>query len=87
MRFKDVPLKTRLSGFYGLLDTSQGRGDVDFSVSVGEKPPLKFTASKVGELKGFEIVTREGATDVEFRIEAERPAWRHFCFNAQVLGN
>ena len=54
-------------------------------MSAGEKPPLKFTASKVGELKGFEIVTREGATDVE-SIEAERPAWRHFCFNAQVLG-
>jgi len=86
LRFSDVPLKTRLSGFYGLLDSSQGRGDVRFSVKVGDQPPVEFKTSKVGQLNGFDIVTREGAEDVEFRVEADRPAWRHFCFNAQVTG-
>ena len=85
IRFKDVPLRSRLSGFFGLLDSSQGRGDVHFSVAVGDNPPIRYRASKIGELKGFELVTREGTDDVEFQIEADKPAWRHFCFNAQVI--
>jgi hypothetical protein len=87
LRFKDVPLSTRLSGFYGLLDTSQGRGDVHFSVKVGSHPPIEYSTSKIGQINAFDVVTREGPEDVEFRIEADRPAWRHFCFNAQIIGN
>ncbi|MFT5433081.1 MAG: hypothetical protein ACI9OJ_003786, partial [Myxococcota bacterium] len=83
--FKDVELGTRLSGFYGLLDSSQGSGAVDMSVRVGDNPPIELTTNTVGRAIGFEVMTEPGPADLKFTITAARPAWRHFCFNAQVI--
>jgi hypothetical protein len=85
VRFADVPLGERLSGFYGLLDTSQGPGKVHMEVTIDEGPPLRFTAQEVGAAVGFEVKTTPGTAAVQFTITADRPDWRHFCFNAQVL--
>jgi hypothetical protein len=83
--FKEVPLKSRLSGFYGLLDSSRGSGNVTMEIAVGEAPPLRFTTNKTGQAIGFDLRTEEGIADVEITITAPQPDWRHFCFNMQVL--
>jgi len=83
--FRDVPLGARLSGFYGVLDSSQGRGDVTMAVQVGDATPVTFTTAKNGEAVGFELMTEPVPDDVTVTITAARPEWRHFCFNMQVL--
>lgn len=86
LTFRDVPLRTRLSGFYGLLDSSKGHGDVYMDVSVGDAPPIRLTAREVGRPIGFHIPTEPGVADVDIRVTAESAPWRHFCFNMQVTG-
>ena len=82
--FPDVPLTGRLSGFIGLLDSSQGRGAVQVDIQLGDQTPVRFTATQVGKLVGVELTTPVETADVSVIVRAERPAWRHLCFNLQV---
>jgi len=83
--FTDVPLGTRLSGFYGLLDTSQGNGAVNMDITVGEQPPVRFSVAQPKRAIGFEITTEPGTATVDVAIQAQQPNWRQFCFNMQVV--
>ncbi|HIN86899.1 MAG TPA: hypothetical protein EYN06_10485 [Myxococcales bacterium] len=85
LTFKDVPLKSRLSGFYGLLDSSRGRGTVNMDITVGDAPPVRFSTRETGYAIGFDMPTQEGIADVEVTVTATQPDWRHLCFNIQVL--
>ena len=66
-------------------NTCGGSGQVRMSVEVGDRAPVVFRTDAVGRAVGFEIWTEPGPADVTFVIEADQPAWRHFCFNAQVV--
>jgi hypothetical protein len=83
--FRDVPLKKRLSGFYGLLDTSQGIGPVHMDIRIGDADPVRFTVKKPKRAIGFELMTPPGVATVDIAIQADQPDWRQFCFNMQVL--
>ena len=85
LTFRNVPLGRRLSGFYGLLDTSKGRGKVQMDVTVGVAPTITFETEEIGKVIGLELFTTPGPADVRISVRAERPEWRHLCFNLQVL--
>ncbi len=85
LRFKDVPLRRRLSGFFGLLDSSQGTSEVTLSITVGDNAPVSFKQSGNGSLQGIEVDTEEGVADVDVSVVSSRPEWRHACFNLQAV--
>ncbi len=83
--FEDVPLTRRLSGFVGLLDTSQSSDSVAMTVQIGDELPVTLTPAGVGEVVGFELDTTPGPRDVTVTVTADPPQWRHVCFNMQVI--
>jgi hypothetical protein len=83
--FKDVPLEGRLSGFYGLLDSSRGGSTVHMDVKAGDAPAVRFSTRDAGRAIGFEVPTTPGTADVEITVQSKNPNWRHLCFNMQVL--
>ena len=82
--FRDVPLGTRLSGFYGLIDSAQGMSPVTLEVRVGDGLPVAFSVNDVGRVHGFDLPTEPGSADVDVTVSAPKPEWRQLCFNMQV---